>query len=146
MNTIESLKLSGNALKVLQSRYLLHQNGVVETPEQLFRRVAKAVASAELKWGTNQDAAKWENEFFKVMIKLLFLPNSPTLMNAGTFANQLSACFVLPVEDSISSIFTTLRHAALIQQSGGGTGFNFSHLRPKDDLLVATGGTASGPV
>ncbi|WP_301926370.1 ribonucleotide reductase N-terminal alpha domain-containing protein [Ferruginibacter sp.] len=146
MNTIKSLKLSGNALKVLQSRYLLHQHGLEETPEQLFRRVAKAVASAELKWGTNQDAARWENDFFKIIANLLFLPNSPTLMNAGTPLNQLSACFVLPVEDSLDQIFTSLKNAAIIQQSGGGTGFNFSHLRPKDDPLTITQGTASGPV
>lgn len=146
MSTVESLKLSDNALKVLQSRYLLLQNGIVETPEQLFRRVAKAIASAELKWGTKQDAAKWENEFFEVMTKFLFLPNSPTLMNAGTPLNQLSACFVLPVEDSLDQIFTTLKYAAMIQQSGGGTGFNFSHLRPKNDPLTITQGSASGPV
>ncbi|MDN3656596.1 adenosylcobalamin-dependent ribonucleoside-diphosphate reductase [Ferruginibacter paludis] len=146
MNTTKSLKLSGNALKVLQSRYLLHQHGLEETPEQLFRRVAKAAASAELKWGTNQDAARWENDFFKIIANLLFLPNSPTLMNAGTPLNQLSACFVLPVEDSLDQIFTSLKHAAIIQQSGGGTGFNFSHLRPKDDPLTITQGTASGPV
>jgi ribonucleoside-diphosphate reductase alpha chain len=146
MNTGKPSTLSGNAIKVLRSRYLLHQNGTAETPEQLFERVAKAVASAELKWGTKQDAEKWEKEFFEVMTELLFLPNSPTLMNAGTQLNQLSACFVLPVEDSLDQIFTTLKHAAIIQQSGGGTGFNFSHLRPKNDSLTITQGTASGPV
>jgi ribonucleoside-diphosphate reductase alpha chain len=146
MNIGKPLKLSDNAMKVLQSRYLLHLNGIIETPEQLFRRVAGAVASAELKWGTKQDAEKWENDFFEVMTKLLFLPNSPTLMNAGTKLNQLSACFVLPVEDSLDHIFTSLKHAAIIQQSGGGTGFNFSHLRPKYDPLTITTGTASGPV
>lgn len=104
---------------MLQSRYLLHHNGAIETPSQLFRRVAKAVASAELKWGTKEDAGKWEEKFFDVMINLLFLPNSPTLMNVGTPLNQLSACFVLPVEDNPDKIFTSLKHAAIIPQSGG---------------------------
>jgi len=140
------LKLSANAMKVLQSRYLLHHDGITETPEQLFRRVARAAASAELKWGTQRDAGKWEQEFFHIMANLEFLPNSPTLMNAGTPLSQLSACFVLPVEDSLDQIFSTLRHAAMIQQSGGGTGFNFSRLRPKNDPLTMTQGTASGPV
>lgn len=146
MNTTNSLKLSGNALKVLQSRCLLHQHGQEETPEQLFRRVAKTVASAESQWGTSKDVAKWENDFFKIMTSLLFLPNSPTLMNAGTPVNQLSACFVLPVEDSLEGIFTSLKHAAIIQQNGGGTGFNFSHLRPKDSPLTTAQGRASGPI
>lgn len=146
MDSTITMKLSGNATKVLQSRYLLHSNGISETPEQLFRRVANAIASVEVKWGAQTDAEKWEKEFFEVMTELLFLPNSPTLMNAGTQLNQLSACFVLPVEDSLDQIFTTLKHAAMIQQSGGGTGFNFSHLRPKNDPLTITQGTASGPV
>jgi ribonucleoside-diphosphate reductase alpha chain len=140
--------LSDNAVKVLQSRYLLKdRNGkIAETPDELFHRVAKAVAAAEMIWGKAAAAIRWEEKFYQVMSELFFLPNSPTLMNAGTAANQLSACFVLPVEDNMNSIFTTLKHTALIQQSGGGTGFNFSHLRPKDDLVAATGGTASGPV
>ena len=142
------VRLSENSLKVLQRRYLRKDaNGtIIETPDELFHRVAKAVASAELFWGKAGDTIIWEENFYRVMSELLFLPNSPTLMNAGTYANQLSACFVLPVEDNMNSIFTTLKYAALIQQSGGGTGFNFSHLRPKDDLVTATGGTASGPV
>lgn len=146
METFKPLALSNNALKVLSTRYLLHRDGLVETPEELFRRVAKAVASAELKWNTKDTAKKWEDRFFDVMTDLLFLPNSPTLMNAGTPLNQLSACFVLPVADSLEEIFTTLKQAALVQQSGGGTGFNFSHLRPKDDPLSITNGTASGPI
>lgn len=142
------VQFSENSLKVLRSRYLRKDsNGKVsETPDELFRRVAKAVASAELCWNNTADILYWEEKFNEVMRDLLFLPNSPTLMNAGTTTNQLSACFVLPVEDNMSSIFTTLKQAALIQQSGGGTGFNFSHLRPKNDLVTATGGIASGPV
>ena len=132
------VQLSENALKVLQRRYLRKDaNGIViETPDELFRRVAKFVASAEIICGKAEDAAIWEKRFYSVMSELLFLPNSPTLMNAGTNSNQLSACFVFPVEDNMNSIFTTLKYAALIQQSGGGTGFNFSHLRPKDDLVI----------
>lgn len=142
------LQLSESSLKVLQSRYLLKDiNGFfIETPDELFRRVAKTVASAELCWGRAGDKKKWEGKFYEVMSNLLFLPNSPTLMNAGVNNNQLSACFVLPIADSMNRIFTTLKNAALIQQSGGGTGFNFSHLRPKGDMVNFTGGTASGPV
>jgi ribonucleoside-diphosphate reductase alpha chain len=140
--------LSGNAVKILQRRYLQRDaaGNIIETPDELFRRVARAVAAAELVWGTAEDANKWEEKFYTLMSELLFLPNSPTLMNAGTPEGQLSACFVLPVEDSMNSIFTTLKNAALIQQSGGGTGFNFSQLRPKNDFVTAGGGTASGPV
>ena len=140
--------LSENAVKVLQRRYLLRDRvgNFAETPDQLFLRVAKAIAVAELCWGTQMDVEKSEQEFYEMMSQLLFLPNSPTLMNAGTNMNQLSACFVLPVEDNMDGIFTTLKQSALIQQSGGGTGFNFSHIRPKDDIVNATGGTASGPV
>lgn len=142
------IPLTENAEKVLESRYLRRNlKGVVaETPDELFMRVANAVADAELEWGTHSEVEKWRYVFYDAMRNLLFLPNSPTLMNAGTLLNQLSACFVLPVEDSIDSIFTTLKHAALIQQSGGGTGFNFSKLRPKNDLISVTGGEASGPV
>lgn len=142
------IPLSENSLKVLQQRYLFKDAGgtVAETPDQLFRRVAKAVASAESRWGTATDVKLWEDKFYAMMRALLFLPNSPTLMNAGKPAGQLSACFVLPVEDNLNGIFTTLKYAALIQQSGGGTGFNFSRLRPKDDLLNTGVGTASGPV
>lgn len=146
METIKSLNLSNNALKVLGNRYLLNTTAGKETPEELFKRVAHTVAKAELKWGTEEVARKWETDFNNIMTGLLFLPNSPALMNAGTPLNQLSACFVLPVEDSLESIFTSLKQAAMIQQSGGGTGFNFSHLRPKDDPLTITNGTASGPV
>lgn len=112
----------------------------------MFQRVAKAVAQAELNWSGADQAQRWEKNFFDIMDQLLFLPNSPTLMNAGTISGQLSACFVLPVEDHLEDIFSTLKLAALIQQSGGGTGFNFSHLRPRNDILNRTQGTASGPV
>ena len=141
-------QLSDNAIRVLQSRYLKRgdHGKPGETPQQLFQRVAKTVAQAELRWSKADQALKWERSFFETMDQLLFLPNSPTLMNAGTPSNQLSACFVLPVEDHLEDIFSTLKLAALIQQSGGGTGFNFSHLRPKDDVLNRTQGTASGPV
>ena len=131
--------LSENALIVLKKRYLLRdkKGKLIETPKQLFRRVAKVVSKGN---------KKLEKEFFNVMSNLEFLPNSPALMNAGTQLGQLSACFVLPVEDSLTSIFDTVKNAALIHQSGGGTGFNFSRLRPKGDLVQSTHGVASGPV
>lgn len=140
--------LSENAMRVLQSRYLRKRsNGSsLETPDEMFRRVAKAVTRAELTWGGVWEAEQWEEVFYKAMNELLFLPNSPTLMNAGTLMNQLSACFVLPIEDNLENIFDTLKCAALIQQSGGGTGFNFSNLRPKNAYVTKTSGTASGPV
>lgn len=135
--------LTKNALEILTDRYLLkdHNGTVVETVNQLFKRVSKFVATAE-----NNNKSTWENNFFQVMNNLDFLPNSPTLMNAGVVNGQLSACFVLPIEDSLSSIFTTLKNAALIHQSGGGTGFNFSNLRPKNDRTSSFSGTSSGPV
>lgn len=140
--------LSDNALTVLKSRYLLkdEKGKITETPEQLFRRVAKYIASAEKLFPKRQVEINYEDIFFDVMNNLLFLPNTPTLMNAGTNNNQLSACFVLPVEDSIEGIFKTLHHAALIQKSGGGTGFNFSAIRPEDDPASFPGYTAAGPV
>lgn len=141
-------QLSENAIRVLEERYLVQdQSGkVVESPEELFQRVAKKVASAELKWGGKEEAAHWERKFFNMMSELDFLPNSTTLMNAGTGYGQLSACFVLPVPDSLGGIFDTLKMAALVQQKGGGTGFNFSKLRPKGDRVSKHGGTSSGPV
>jgi ribonucleoside-diphosphate reductase alpha chain len=142
------IQLTDNALKVLQSRYLLKRadGSFSESPDGLFKRVAKAVAQAELTWGNQQDAEHWEDIFYHTLGNFYFLPNSPTLMNAGTHLNQLSACFVLPIEDSLASIFTTLKWAAIIQQSGGGTGFNFSELRPAFDFIKTTGGLSSGPV
>jgi len=140
------MNLTENALRVLQQRYLLkdEHGKVVETPEGMFRRVARAIASAEGLYGSNP--GEWEEKFCNLMTSLKFLPNSPTLMNAGKDIGQLAACFVLPVEDSMDSIFDTLKNAALILQSGGGTGFSFSKLRPKTDIVRSTGGIASGPV
>lgn len=142
------LDLGINAIKVLQRRYLLQneKGHVLETPSQLFRRVARAVASVETKYGSRDDAKKIEEDFYKAMLKLEFLPNTPTLMNAGTKVGQLSACFVIPVGDSLSDIFDSVKWTAIIHQSGGGTGFNFSHLRPQGDPIRSTGGVASGPV
>ena len=135
--------LTKNAIEILNDRYLLRNNEgiIVETADQLFVRVAKFVASADTK-----QTLSFEKQFLKVMQDLDFLPNSPTLMNAGTPNGQLSACFVLPVDDSLENIFTTLKNAALIHQSGGGTGFNFSRLRPKNDIVSSSGGTSSGPI
>ncbi len=140
--------LSDNAHTVLNSRYLLkNEDGViVESPAELFKRVANHIAKAELTFGNAADAKAWEEKFYTLMCKLKFMPNSPTLMNAGMPLGQLSACFVLPVEDSIESIFTTLKNTAIIQQSGGGTGFNFSALRPEGDFISSSSGHASGPV
>ncbi len=140
------MNLTENALRVIQQRYLLKDKDgkITETPEELFRRVAKAVAHAEnLYKGHHQE---WAEKFYNLMSTLTFLPNSPTLMNAGKDIGQLAACFVLPVEDSMKSIFDTLKNAALILQSGGGTGFSFSRLRPRADIVRSTGGVASGPV
>ena len=140
------MELSENALRTLRARYLLkdEQGNIRETPEEMFRRVAKAVASAEN--GHKGNVAEWEEKFYSLMADLKFLPNSPTLMNAGKEIGQLAACFVLPVDDSMKGIFDTLKNAALILQSGGGTGFSFSRLRPKADIVRSTGGIASGPV
>ncbi len=144
----DDLKLGINAAKVLERRYLLRDEDgqVTETPKQLFWRVARAVAEAESTFDPTANIQEWENEFFDAMSSLEFLPNSPTLMNAGTDLGQLSACFVLPVEDSIPDIFDALKHAAIIHQSGGGTGFSFTRLRPEGDLVRSTKGIASGPV
>lgn len=140
------MELSENSLKVLRARYLLKDpsGNVIETPEELFRRVARAISSPEKLYG--EEPSLWEERFYELMMSLKFLPNSPLLMNAGKEMGQLAACFVLPVEDSMISIFETLKHAAMILQSGGGTGFNFSKLRPKADVVRSTGGIASGPV
>jgi ribonucleoside-diphosphate reductase alpha chain len=136
-------QLTANALEILEARYLLRNahGNIIESPDQLFRRVARQIASAE-----TTDSSLWEEAFYQSMAHLEFLPNSPTLMNAGSPEGQLSACFVLPVEDSLEAIFTTLKNAAMIHQSGGGTGYNFSGLRPKGDLVSSTGGTSSGPI
>ncbi len=132
---------------MLQKRYLIkdEDGNVIETPQEMFKRVSHAVASAD-KLYANTDACKTEEEFYKVMSQLEFLPNSPTLMNAGTPINQLSACFVIYIEDSIEGIFNALKHMALIHKSGGGVGFSFSNIRPKGDAVKSTKGIASGPV
>jgi len=140
------MELTENALRVLRARYLLRneEGAVIETPEVMFRRVARAVAFAESLYGGSP--GEWEEKFYALMTGLRFLPNSPAMMNAGKDMGQLAACFVLPVGDSMHSIFDTLKNAALILQSGGGTGFSFSQLRPKADIVKSTGGIASGPV
>jgi ribonucleoside-diphosphate reductase alpha chain len=144
--TREDLKISKNTVTVLEKRYLKKdtQGNIVETPAQLFDRVASHIALAEENFQTKDK--KIAQEFYKMMTQFKFLPNSPTLMNAGNALGQLAACFVLPVEDSLSGIFETVKNAAMIHKSGGGTGFAFSRLRPKDCRVGSTGGVASGPV
>jgi ribonucleoside-diphosphate reductase alpha chain len=144
----DGLSLSRNARTVLERRYLKKDNKgkVIERPQDMFRRVARHIAKAEKKYGDAADAAKMEKIFYDMMTEFRFLPNSPTLMNAGRELGQLAACFVLPVKDSMDGIFESLKNAAVIHKSGGGTGFSFSRLRPKDSMVGTTGGIASGPV
>jgi len=143
------MELSENTMVVLEKRYLKkNTNGqVTETPEQLFRRVAENIAKADGLYGASKsEVKKTEKEFNALMENLEFIPNSPTLMNAGTELQQLAACFVLPIEDSINSIYESIKYTAMIHKSGGGTGFSFSKIRPKGSPVGSTGGVASGPV
>ncbi len=144
----DDLKLPLHSLFVLKNRYLLKDDDqqVIETPRGLFHRVAKAVSQGELNYKSPYHRDEVEATFLQMMTSLKFMPNSPTLMNAGTELGQLSACFVLPVEDSIEGIFETLKNMARIHQTGGGTGFDFSRLRPRGDIVRTTKGEASGPV
>ena len=140
--------LSENALRILKLRYLRkdREGTVVETPGEMFQRVAAHVAGAGVAFGGKSKGRGSADDYFRMMSSLDFLPNSPTLMNAGRELGQLSACFVLPVDDSLESIFDAVKNTALIHQSGGGTGFSFSRLRPKNDMVSTTSGVASGPV
>lgn len=145
----DDLKLPINTITVLAARYLHRDENrkIVETPKQLFRRVAHAIAESDKLYGANDErVTQTEEEFYDMMTKIEFLPNSPTLMNAGTKIGQLSACFVLPMGDSMEEIFDTVKNTALVHKTGGGTGFSFSRLRPKGDTVMATGGVASGPI
>ena len=142
------IHLSKNAIAILKRRYLKKNSGghVVETPAQMFKRIAHNLAEAENFYSSHVKPEQVAEAFYGLMSRLEFLPNSPTLMNAGRELQQLAACFVLPVEDSLESIFEAVKHTALIHQSGGGTGFSFSHLRPNNDPVLSTSGIASGPV
>ena len=140
-------ELQANSVTVLKKRYLRKkESGEMETPKDLFIRVAKNISQAELKFDPQADVDSVAEMFYNQMAALKFLPNSPTLMNAGNALQQLSACFVLPVEDSLEGIFEAVKYTALIHKSGGGTGFSFTRLRPKDDSVKTTKGVSSGPV
>lgn len=149
LGVVDELKLPLNAILVLERRYLRkdEKGRVIESTAQMFRRVAKSMAEVEKQYGkSHAEVVRYEDEFYRMMTSLEFIPNSPTLMNAGTMFGQLSACFVLPIEDSIEGIFDTLKTAAIIHKTGGGTGFSFSRLRPRGDVVRTTGGIASGAI
>jgi ribonucleoside-diphosphate reductase alpha chain len=142
-------QLTDIARTVLKKRYLIkdEHGNVIETPETMFHRVADYIAAVDARYGASpQDVSVRAERFYQLMTQGYFEPNSPTLMNAGRPLGQLSACFVLPIDDDLSSIYETLKHQALIHQSGGGTGFAFSRLRPRNDVVRSTMGVASGPV
>jgi ribonucleoside-diphosphate reductase alpha chain len=144
-----ALGFAENAERVLRARYLKkdEQGRLLESPMDLFRRVAKAIAEAELLYNSDPgNRSEWEERFYALMVSRRFMPNSPTLMNAGREMGMLSACFVLPVGDSINEIFDSIKHTALIQKAGGGTGFAFDQLRPTGDYISSSGGTTSGPI
>jgi len=148
INTNKEPQLTDNALTVLKARYLKKnlKNEVVEDPRGMFHRVAKTISIAELQYGDRDKMDKYAQKFYDMMVNLDFLPNSPTLMNAGRDEGQLSACFVLPVGDSMPEIFEAVKQAALIQKSGGGVGYSFSRLRPAGDRVKTTNGVSSGPI
>lgn len=148
-NSSDNLNFSNEALKILERRYLLKDElgQLIETPRGMVERVAKSIAKADGLYGVREEnVLKTEKDFYEMLSSLRFLPNSPTLMNAGTKTQQLSSCFVLPIEDTMEGIFGTLKSAAIIHQRGSGTGFSFSRLRPKNDPVGQNISVAAGPV